>query len=376
MICEKLDICGGCTYPHDDYPKSLEGKQSYIENLFNQEVEPIIGMDYPYYYRNKVHGAFSYDRKNILMGKFEEGTHNVFEIEDCLIEDIKAQKINKSVKELVKSFRWSIYDEDTKKGLVRSTLVRVGKKSGEILLTIVLSNTKVPSKNNFVKEIIKLHPEIKSVVFNINDRNTSLILGQKEMVSYGSGYIFDNLLGLSFRISSQSFYQVNSKMTEVLYKKTLEFADLKGDETVLDAYCGIGTISLYIAGYCKKVYGVEYNKEAIKDAIFNAKINKIKNAYFTASDTGLYINKLLSDKIKIDVAIVDPARSGLDENAKYGLLNLNPEKIVYVSCNPDALKEDLKVLEEKYKVVKMQPVDLFPWTSHIETIALLQREIM
>lgn len=375
MICEKLDICGGCAYPHDNYPKSLEEKQSYIENLLGQQVEPIIGMDYPYYYRNKVHGAFSYDRKNIFMGKFEGGTHNIFEIENCLIEDIKAQKINKSVKELIKSFRWTIYDEDTKKGLVRSTLVRVGKKTEEILLTIVVSNTKIPSKNNFVKEIRKLYPEIKSVVFNINDRNTSMILGQKEMVSFGSGYIFDTLLGLSFRISSQSFYQVNSKMTEILYKKTLEFADLKGDKTVLDAYCGIGTISLYIAGYCKKVYGVEYNKEAIKDAIFNAKINKIKNVYFTASDTGLYINKLISDNIKIDVAIVDPARSGLDENAKFGLLNLQPEKIVYVSCNPEALKIDLEILKEKYKLIKMQPVDMFPWTNHVECVVLITRNM-
>lgn len=375
MICKIIDECGGCLYDHDNYPKSLEEKQQYMEELFGNNVEDIIGMDNPYYYRNKVHDAFSYDRKNILMGKYKKGTHEVIEIDDCLIEDKTAQKINKSVKKLIQSFRWSIYNEDTKKGLVRSTLVRIGKKSKEALLTIVVSNTKIPSKNNFVKEIRKLHPEIKSVVFNINHRNTSLILGQKEMVSFGSGFIFDELLDLSFRISSQSFYQVNSKMTEVLYKKALEYADLSGDETVLDAYCGIGTISLYTSKFVKYVYGVEYNKEAIKDAIFNAKINKIKNVYFTAMDTGLYIQKLISDKTKIDVAIVDPARIGLDDNTKYGLLELKPKKIIYISCNPEALKEDLKVLEKEYKVEKIQPVDMFPFTDHIETIALLQREI-
>lgn len=373
MKCEIIEKCGGCKYNHDNYPASLDEKQKYMEGLFGENIEPIIGMDYPYYYRNKVHDAFDFEKGQVLMGKYEENTHKVLEVEDCKIEDINAQKINKTVKKLIKSFRWSIYDEDRKTGLVRSTLVRAGKKSGEYLLTIVVSSTKIPGKNKFLKEIRKLHPEIKSIVFNINDKNTSLILGDKEQVAFGPGFIYDKLLGLSFRISSQSFYQVNSKMTEVLYKKALEYADLKGDETVLDSYCGIGTISLFVSQYAKKVYGVEYNKEAIKDAIQNSKINKITNVHFTAMDAGLYMNKLVSENEKIDVAIVDPARVGLDDNAKYGLLNLKPEKIVYISCNPEALVEDLKVLKQHYKLEKLQPVDMFPFTGHVECVVLMSR---
>ncbi len=373
MKCPILNKCGGCKYSHDNYPYSLEEKQKEMEDLFGKNIEQILGMDYPYYYRNKVHDRFSFENREVLMGKFEENTHKVLEVDDCKIEEINAQKINKTIKSLVKKFKWPIYDEDRKTGLVRSTLVRVGRKTGEYLLTIVVASTKIPAKNNFVIEVRKLHPEIKSIVFNINDKNTSLILGTKEQVAFGPGFIYDKLLGLSFRISSQSFYQVNSKMTENLYKTVLEFADLKGHEVVLDAYCGIGTISLYTSQFAKKVFGVEYNKEAIKDAIINAKINKISNVYFTAMDAGQYISRLALDNIKIDVAIVDPARDGLDDSAKNGLLNLNPEKIVYISCNPVALKEDLRVLEKKYRLERLKPVDMFPFTNHVETVVLMSR---
>lgn len=375
MLCKIMDRCGGCHYNHDNYPLSLEGKEKHIRELFpNENIEAIEGEWNPYYYRNKVHDAFAFDGREVIMGKYEEYTKNVLEIDSCLIEDTKAQEINATVKDLAKSFKWSIYDIDTKEGLLRGSLVRVGKSSKEILLVIIVTDSIIPSSNNFVKAIRKIHPEITSIVFNINDRDTSMIIGKKDLVAYGDGYIFDDLLGLSFRISPQSFYQVNSRMTEKLYKTAFEWGDFKKDDTLVDAYCGIGTISLYASQFVKKVLGVESNPQAIKDAIYNSKHNKIKNAYFTAMDAGLYLQDLKANKVKVDGIIVDPARSGLDENAIKGLLDLQAEKIIYISCNPYALKEDLAKLSEKYKVEKMKGFDMFPWTSHVETVVLMSRK--
>lgn len=375
MLCKIMDKCGGCIYNHDNYPKSLEGKENYIKSLFpNEKIEEIEAMGNPYYYRNKVHAALAQKGRDLQMGKYEKNSHRVLEVEDCFIEDKTAQKINFTLKKLIKSFKWTIYDEDTGVGLVRGSLIRVGKSSKEILLVIIVTDTKIPSKNNFVKAITKEHPEITSIVFNINDKKTSMIVGKKDLVAYGKGYIFDNLLGLSFRISPQSFYQVNVKMTEKLYSKAIEWGDFKGDERLLDAYCGIGTISLCASKYVKEVLGVESNPEAIKDAIFNTKNNGIKNVYFTAMDTGKYLLKLKAEKVKVDAIIVDPARNGLDRNALDGLLALESNKIIYISCNPEALKNDLEELKKKYRVEKMKPFDMFPWTAHVETIVLMSRK--
>ncbi|MDO5028762.1 MAG: 23S rRNA (uracil(1939)-C(5))-methyltransferase RlmD [Bacillota bacterium] len=374
MLCKIMDRCGGCLYNHDNYPLSLENKERLLKDLFpNEKIEAIEGEWNPYYYRNKVHDAFAMENNKLIMGKYEKNTKNVLETDSCLIEDINAQKINATVKDLAKSFKWSIYDVDTGQGLLRGSLVRVGKTSKEILLVVVVTDSIIPSSNNFTKAIRKAHPEITSIVFNINDRDTSMILGKKDLVAYGEGYIFDEILGLSFRISPQSFYQINSRMTERLYKTALEWGDFKATDTIVDAYCGIGTISLYASRFVKKVLGVESNLEAIKDAVFNSKNNKIKNVHFTAMDAGLYLQELKENGVEVDGIIVDPARSGLDQNALKGLLDLEAEKIIYISCNPYALKEDLEKLKDKYKVVKMKAFDMFPWTGHVETIALIQK---
>lgn len=374
MICNVIDKCGGCKYRHDDYPSSLAKKQEFMESLFGTKVEEILRANNPYFYRNKVHDACQYAKGQIKMGKYIEGTKKVIEVDQCLIEDMTAQAINKNVRDLVESFKWSVYSEESGNGLFRGSLVRVGKRTSQYLLTIIVTDSQVPSSKNFVNAILEKNPEITSIVFNVNDSKTSMILGDTEFTAYGNGYIIDRLHGLDFRISSQSFYQVNTKMAENLYKTAVEYADLKGDKIVIDAYCGIGTISLYLSQFCKQVYGVESNSNAIRDAIYNSKLNKIKNVYFTDMDTGEYLEKFELEENPVDVIFVDPARSGLDEKAIEGLIKSNAKKIVYISCNPLELKSELRDLEKAYKLVKVKPVDMFPWTRDVEAVALFERK--
>lgn len=374
MKCPIFKQCGGCKYTHNKYQESLKKKESYLQSLGLKNISPIIASDNPFYYRNKVRGAFGCFNRQVMMGQYMEDSHRIVETDNCLIEDKKAQEINQTIKDLAVSFKWKIYDEDRRFGLLRSSLIRVGKKSKEILVTIVVASEKIPSKNNFTKALLKKHPEITTVVFNINNRNTSLILGQKELVQYGPGFIIDELLGIKFRISSQSFYQVNVEMTEKLYTKALELGNFKQTDTIIDAYCGIGTISLYAVKFVKKVYGVEYNKVAIKDAIKNAKLNNIKNVYFTAADTGEYLQHFVNEKIPIDGMIVDPARAGLDPKAIDGILKLKPKTLVYISCQPESLVRDLKPLSKFYNIKVVQPVDMFPFTKHVECIAMMSRK--
>lgn len=372
MICEIFNKCGGCKYKHNDYPQSLEEKKKYLEELFKWDNIPVIGAQNPYFYRNKVHDAADYRHGKFSMGKYMGSSKNIVETDQCLIEDMYAQKINKSVRDLVKSFKWEVYSEESKRGLFKGALVRVGKRSNEYLLTIIVSDSKIPSSKNFVKAIRDKHPEIKSIVFNINDKDTSLILGEKNKIGYGDGYINDTLNGLDFRISSSSFYQVNTKMAEYLYKTSVEMANLKGDEIIVDAYCGIGTISLYLAQFCKQVYGVENNLSAIKDAIANAKANKIKNAYFTHMDAGDFLCEIDPKKAPIDVVFLDPARAGLDARAIEGVLQLRAKKLIYISCNPLVLKEELKDLNKVYRLKELKAVDMFPWTDNIEVVGLFE----
>lgn len=374
MKCPVYKKCGGCFYLHDNYKATLEKKKTYLEKVLGQKARPVLGAKNPYHYRNKVHGAFSYNRGKILMGMYQEESHSVVEVKNCLIDDERAQAINETVKKLASSFKWKVYDERTGYGFLRSSLVRIAKNTGEILLTIVVNSHNIPSKNNFVKAIRKEHPEITSIVFNINDRKTSMILGKRDIVAFGKGYIIDELLGHRFRISAQSFYQVNTEMTEILYKKAIELLHLQGDELLVDAYCGIGTISLYAAGFVREVLAVESNPAAIKDAIANAKANKIKNVYFTAMDAGEYMQELVDEDVKVDAMIVDPAREGLNQEALDAILDLGPEKLLYISCNPNALKADLEVLEEDYQIKVIQPVDLFCFTGHVETVVLMSKK--
>ena len=368
-ICKSYKKCGGCQYQGLAYPKQLEKKQKNVEALLKKfgKVNPIIGMKEPFYYRNKVHAVFDRDRRgNIISGTYEANSHRVVPIEECLIEDKKCQEIIRTIRGMLKSFKIKTYDEDTGYGLLRHVLVRRGAKSGEIMVVLVL--------NNFVKALRKEHPEITTILLNVNSKKTSMVLGEKESVIYGKGFIRDELCGCTFRISAKSFYQVNPVQTEVLYNKAIEFAALTGKERVIDAYCGIGTIGMIAAKHAKEVIGVELNKDAVRDAKLNAKENNVKNIVFRQGDAGEFMTAMAAAGEKADVVLMDPPRAGSDEAFLSAVVKLAPKKVVYVSCNPETLARDLKYLTRKgYEVRKIQPVDMFGFTVHVETVVLMSK---
>ena len=377
QICSVAKKCGGCQYQGVSYQEQLKKKQKMEEDLFKKfcKVELIIGMKNPCNYRNKVQSVFGRDRKgNVISGTYEANSHRIVPVEDCMIEDKKAQEIIRTVRKLLPSFKIKTYNEDSGYGLLRHVMVRRGFKSGEIMVILVLGSPILPSKNNFVKALRKEHPEISTVVLNVNDKKTSMVLGDREITLYGKGFIRDELCGCTFRISPKSFYQVNPVQTEILYQTAIEYAQLTGKETVIDAYCGIGTISLIAAKHAKKVIGVELNGDAVKDAKINAKENNITTAEFYKCDAGEFMVKMAENGQKADVVFMDPPRSGSDEKFMSSVVKLSPKRVVYVSCGPDTLARDLKYFEKHgYKVKKIQPVDMFPYTEHCETVCLLTK---
>lgn len=377
-ICPAASKCGGCQYQGVPYEEQLTRKQKEVEKLLKEygKVNKILGMENPYHYRNKAHAVFARKKTGqVISGFYEEGTHRVVPVDSCMIEDVQADAIIVTIRELVKSFRIRIYNEDTGFGLLRHVLIRKGFTSGEIMVVLVLSSPILPSKNNFVKALRKLHPEISTVVLNVNARQTSMVLGDRKIVLYGKGYIEDRLCGCVFKISPGSFYQVNPVQTEVLYGTAIEYAGLTGKEKVLDAYCGIGTIGLIAAKHAAQVIGVELNKDAVKDAVGNAKRNQITNAKFCQGDAGAFMTRLAEEKEPVDVVFMDPPRAGSDEAFLSSVVRLAPKKVVYISCNPETQARDLEYLVKKgYAVKKIQPVDMFAFSGHVETVALLVRK--
>ncbi|MBD5503771.1 MAG: 23S rRNA (uracil(1939)-C(5))-methyltransferase RlmD [Lachnospiraceae bacterium] len=393
-FCAVAGKCGGCQYIDVPYKEQLKKKQKQVELLLNKygKVGEIIGMERPEHYRNKVHAVFDFQKgKGIVSGIYREGTHDVIPVDSCLLEDRKADEIIVSVRELAKSFKIKTYDEDTGYGLLRHVLVRVGHTTGQIMVVLVLGSPILPSKKNFINALCKLHSEITTIVLNVNNKRTSMVLGDKEQVLYGKGYIEDELCGRTFRISSQSFYQVNAVQTQKLYDKAIEYAALTGCETVIDAYCGIGTIGLAAAKQAKKVIGVEMNQAAVRDAVTNAKINGIRNVNFYQNDAGRFMVQLVEAGEKVDVVFMDPPRSGSTEEFMDALCKLRPERIVYISCNPETLARDLEYLTGKsaeknaggrksersgkgYRVAEITPVDMFPYTGHCECVCQLVRK--
>lgn len=378
MKCNISKKCGGCQFQGIPYKEQLKKKQKKEQSLLGAygKVCSIIGMENPYYYRNKVHAVFDRDRKgNIISGIYEEGTHRVVPVENCLIEDEKSQAIIRTIRGMLKSFKIRTYDEDTGYGLLRHVLIRRGFSTGEIMVVLVTGSPIFPSKNNFVKALRKSHPEITTVVLNVNDRQTSMVLGDREKPIFGPGFIKDRLCGCMFRISPKSFYQVNPVQTEILYQTAIDYAGLTGKETVIDAYCGIGTIGLIAAKKAGKVIGVELNKDAVKDARINAKENKITNAAFYQGDAGRFMVEMAAKGEKADVVFMDPPRAGSDERFLSSVVKLSPKKVIYISCNPETLARDLKYLtKHHYKVEKIQPVDMFPFCDHVETVCSLSRK--
>lgn len=378
QVCFVFKKCGGCQYQGISYKEQLSKKEDEVRGLLKPfgKVQPILGMKDPYYYRNKVHAVFGRERNgNIISGTYQAGTHKIVNIEECMIEDRKSGEIIRTIRSLLRSFKIRIYDEDTGYGLLRHVMVRRGFSSGQIMVVLVVSSPIFPSKNNFVKALRKEHPEITTVVLNINDKKTSMVLGERDIVLYGKGYIEDTLCGCVFRISPQSFYQVNSVQTEVLYGKAIEYAGLTGKERVIDAYCGIGTIGMIASRHAKEVIGIEVNKDAIRDARINAKRNQITNMTFLNADAGKCMVSMAQAGEKADVVFMDPPRAGSDEAFLSSVVKLNPKKVVYVSCNPETLARDLKYLTgHGYQVKEMQPVDMFCWTVHAEVVCFLQKE--
>ena len=376
--CPYAKKCGGCQYQGMDYAAQLKKKQKEMNKLLKDfgKPDPIIGMKDPLHYRNKVHAVFGRTRKGeIVSGTYEAGTHKIVNIDECMIEDEISQSIIRTIRGLLRSFKIRTYDEDTGYGLLRHVLVRRGFTTGQVMVVLVLSSPILPSKNNFVKALRKEHPEITTVVLNVNDKKTSMVLGERDIVLYGKGYIEDILCGCTFRISPQSFYQVNPVQTERLYQTAMDYAELTGKERVIDAYCGIGTIGMVAAKKVREVIGVELNRNAVKDARINAKLNQIKNIAFYEGDAGRFMVSMAEEGEKADVVFMDPPRSGSDEAFLSSVIRLAPKRIVYVSCGPDTLARDLKYLARNgYPVRKMQPVDMFGFTEHCEMVVQLVKK--
>ena len=376
--CKVFGKCGGCQLLNMSYEEQLKKKKDEVTKLLKPycTVEKIIGMENPVHYRNKVLATFSCDRKGMpISGMYEENSHRVVPTDSCLLNDEKADKIIVSIRGLLKSFKIKTYNEDTGYGLLRHVLVRVGKNSGQIMVVLVLASPILPGKNNFVKALRNLHPEITSMVINVNPRHSSAVLGDKEIVIYGPGYIEDTLQGKTFRISPKSFYQINPVQTEKLYSTAIEFADLTGKETILDAYSGTGTIGICASDKAKKVICVELNKDAVKDAIVNAKRNNVSNIEMFNQDAGEFMLKQAEANIKMDVVFMDPPRSGSDEKFLRSLCKHAPKKVVYISCNPETLARDLKFLAKNgYKAEKAVACDMFPTTNHCECVVKLSKK--
>ena len=376
--CPLYKKCGGCQLQNLSYAEQLGFKQRKTERLLGEfgRVEPIIGMAEPYHYRNKVQAAFATARNGkIISGVYQSGTHSIVCVDSCLTEDRKADEIIVSVRNMLRSFKIQPYDERSGSGTLRHVLVKRGFKTNQIMVVLVTAGPIFPAKNNFVKALRKEHPDITTIVHNINPYQTSLVLGERENVLYGTGKIEDELCGLTFRISPRSFYQINPAQTEVLYNTAMEYADMSGREKVIDAYCGIGTIGLVASKRAGEVIGVELNRDAVHDAIANAKRNGIKNVRFFCDDAGEFMLGMAQDGEKADIVFMDPPRAGSDECFLSSLVTLAPKKIVYISCNPETQQRDLRFLTKRgYKVEKVQPVDMFPHTNHIETVVLLSHK--
>ena len=375
--CPLAKKCGGCQLQNLSYEKQLQYKQVQCIRLLGQfcRVEEILGMEHPYHYRNKVQAAFSEDRRgNIISGVYQAASHRVVAVETCLTEDEKADEIIGTVRRLLKSFKLKPYNPDTGRGFLRHVLVKRGFKSGQIMVVLVTGVREFPKKRSFVNALLHAHSEITTVLQNVNPGRTSMVLGAQEEVLFGPGKIEEQLGDCVFRISARAFYQINPAQTEVLYQKALEFAGLTGRETVIDAYCGTGTIGIFAAGRAKQVIGVELNGDAVSDARENAKLNGVQNIRFFKADAGEFMTGMAKAGEKADVVLMDPPRAGSDRAFLSSLLTLAPKRVVYVSCNPETLRRDLVFLSKNgYRVRKIQPVDMFPHTKHIECVCLLER---
>lgn len=379
--CATYKRCGGCNLRHIDYEETLNIKQNTVQNLVNKtlnnkiKVEMTVGMGNPYNYRNKAQYPVGFDKSGEpVMGVYAKRTHEIIPMRNCMIQNPVSEKIANVVLGFFIKNNIQIYNEKNGEGLLRHIVIKVGIKTHEIMCILVLNKKELKKEKELIKVLIREFPEIKTIVKNYNMKNTNVILGNENEVIYGDGYIYDELGDYTFKISPLSFYQINPIQTEALYNIAIEMADLKKTDTLFDLYCGIGTIGIFASPYVNRVYGIEIVKQAIEDAKENANINNIRNIEFFAGDVEkVFENVLKEHNVKPDVIFVDPPRKGLDKHTIENILNIKPEKIVYISCNPASLVRDLKLLEESYEIKKIQPVDMFPFTSNVECVAVMGR---
>lgn len=377
--CTLAKKCGGCQLQNMDYPRQLKFKQAKIEKLLGRygRIGKIIGMENPLHYRCKVQAAFGTTRGGkIISGVYQSSSHRIVNVDSCMIEDEKADEIIVTIRNLLPKFKLRPYNEDTGSGFLRHVLIRKGYNSGQILVVLVTASSVFPSKNNFVGALLKAHPEITTVVQNINSKHTNLVLGDINKTIFGDGYIEDSLCGCTFRISPQSFYQINPAQTEKLYSLAVEYAGLTGKERVIDAYCGTGTIGIIASKFAGEVIGAELNAAAVRDAKANAVRNNATNIRFICADAGQFMRDMAAEGEKADVVIMDPPRAGSDKRFLSSVVTLSPKRVVYISCNPETLERDLRYLTNNgYEVKKIRPVDMFPFTLHTEcAVQLIKKE--
>lgn len=379
--CPIYSQCGGCQLQHLSYEGQLDFKRKQVEQVLARigkldlnkvSVHPTLGMENPWNYRNKAQVPVGEREGGLVAGFYQKRSHDIIDMERCLIQQAENDDVVQAVKTICEKYGIRAYNEEKHKGWLRHIMVRYGLVTKEIMVVFVTRTADFPHKNEVITEITNQLPQVKSVVQNINNKKTNVIFGDETNVLWGEEYIYDKIGDVKFAISARSFYQVNPEQTKVLYEKALEYAELTGEESVIDAYCGIGTISLFLAQKAKNVFGVEIVPEAIEDAKRNAELNGIANAEFAVGEAEVVIPEWYKQGNQADVIVVDPPRKGCDEALLKTILDMKPKKVVYVSCNPGTLARDLQVLElGGYKTVEVQPVDMFPHTTHVECVAQL-----
>ncbi|TCS95869.1 23S rRNA (uracil(1939)-C(5))-methyltransferase RlmD [Hazenella coriacea] len=384
-LCPVFEQCGGCQTQHITYKAQLEMKRQQVQDSFARigglpeiVVHPVIGMTEPWRYRNKAQVPVGQrEGGGIIAGFYAAGSHEIIDMDACQIQHPDNDRIITAVKKIANELKIPAYHEQTHQGILRHIMVRIGFHTGEMMIVLVTNGKHLPQKQELITRLRQQFPDITSIIQNINTRRTNVILGPTHRLLWGKEYIVDTIGEIQFKISPHSFYQVNPTQTKVLYDQVKKMARLTGKETVIDAYCGIGTIALYIASSAKQVYGVEIVPEAIEDAKQNATLNGINHAHFEVGAAETVMPRWLQQGIQPDVVIVDPPRKGCDSTLLDAIVGMKPERLIYVSCNPATLARDAKILHEKgYEVKEVQPVDLFPQTGHVEAIALIQRKIM
>ena len=379
ISAEDRNKFGGCQIQHLSYAGQLKFKEKQVREVISRigklkdvTIHPIIGMDEPLHYRNKAQVPVGEIDGKLVAGFFKPRTHEIVETKESIIQHPAINEAIQVVKDIFGELGIPAYNEKTHKGVLRHIMARYGKQTDELMIVLVTRTTSIPFVEKIVKEIVARLPHVKSIVQNVNTKKTNVILGETTNVLWGSEVIYDFIGKVKFAISAKSFYQVNPDQTKVLYEKALEYAGLSGEETVIDAYCGIGTISLFLAQKAKKVFGVEIVSEAIEDARRNAELNGINNVEFAVGSAETVISNWYDEGNSADVLVVDPPRKGCDEILLHTILEMKPKKVVYVSCNPGTLARDLRILEDGgYRTVEIQPVDMFPMTTHIENVASL-----